>query len=389
MATSEKSWKPASPEDKESVRQQLERLLAHRVFKASPRSLKLLRYIVNNSLEENSDQLKERILGVEVFERDTGYDTSLDPIVRNAAADLRKRIAQYYHERENDGEIRIDLPLGSYLPTFLLPVERHEETQRSTELRIPMPPAAPATHSWKSKSWLVAAAIAILIIATLGWLEIRPQNARDRFWKLHLDSADSVMLFVGGTPSAAICNSETPREAADMVAVASQIIRYLDRKDKTFDLRPTKEANLGNMRTGPVVILGIFDDTWTIRKIQPLRFHFASDSSGSIWIEDATRPSVKEWLVDIRTPNSKQAKDYGIVARFTDDATQRSMIVASGIGEGGAFAAAEFLTGASHVEELVKQAPNDWNQKNIEVVVATQVVDGKAGAPAIAAVHYW
>ena len=53
------------------------------------------------------------------------------------------------------------------------------------------------------------------------------------------------------------------------------------------------------------------------------------------------------------------------MARFIDDATRRPMIVASGIGEGGAFAAAEFLTDASHVEELVKQAPKDWNQKNI------------------------
>jgi hypothetical protein len=143
------------------------------------------------------------------------------------------------------------------------------------------------------------------------------------------------------------------------------------------------------MRTGPVVILSIFDDTWTIRKIQPLRFHFGSDSSGSVWIEDATRPSVKEWLVNIDAPNSKQVKDYGIVARFTDDATQRPMIVASGIGESGVFAAAEFLTNAAHMEELVKRVPKDWNQKNIEVVVATQVVDGKAGAPTIAAVHYW
>jgi hypothetical protein len=203
MATSEKSWKPASPEEKEAVRQQLERFLAHRVFKASPRSLKLLRYIVNNSLEENRDQLKERIVGIEVFERDTGYDTNLDPIVRNAAADLRKRIAQYYHERDHEGEIR------------------------------------------------------------------------------------------------------------------------------------------------------------------------------------------KEWLVNIDAPNSKQVKDYGIVARFTDDATQRPMIVASGIGESGVFAAAEFLTNSAHMEELVKRVPKDWNQKNIEVVVATQVLDGKAGAPTIAAVHYW
>jgi hypothetical protein len=389
MTTSDNNWKLTGPEDKDAVRQQLERLLSHRVFKASPRSLKLLRYIVNSSLEESRDQLKERIVGIEVFERDTGYDTSLDPIVRNAAADLRKRIAQYYHEGEHEGEIRIDLPPGSYVPTFLLPAARQEEIQRSTDPGIPLPPAAPAPRPWKRRLWMVAGATGIFLIATLGWLEFRPQSARDRFWKPLLDSADSVMLFVGGTPSATICNSGTPREAADMVGVAGQIIRYLDRKDKTFDLRPTKEANLGDMRLGPVVILSVFDDSWTIRKIQPLRFHFATDSGSSVWIEDATRPSFKEWLVNIDTPNAKRSRDYGIVARFIDEATRRPLIVASGIGEGGAFAAAEFLTSTSQVEELVKRAPKDWNQKNIEVVVTTQIVDGKAGAPAIAAAHYW
>jgi hypothetical protein len=65
-----------------------------------------------------------------------------------------------------------------------------------------------------------------------------PQSSCDRFWKQHLDSADPLMLLVGGTPSSTICDSGTPRESADMVAVASQVIRYLDRKGKAFDLRP-------------------------------------------------------------------------------------------------------------------------------------------------------
>jgi hypothetical protein len=48
------------------------------------------------------------------------YDTNQDPIVRASAAEIRKRIAQYYHEPGHETELRIELPLGSYVPVFHL-----------------------------------------------------------------------------------------------------------------------------------------------------------------------------------------------------------------------------------------------------------------------------
>jgi hypothetical protein len=133
----------------------------------------------------------------------------------------------------------------------------------------------------------------------------------------------------------------------------------------------------------------LFRCQYSTREIEPLRFHFSADSNGSVWVEDATCPSSREWLVNIETPISKRMKDYGIVARFVDKATLHPLIIASGIGESGAFAAAEVLTSNSQREELLKRLPKDWSKNNLEVVVATQVVDGKAGAPSIAAVHCW
>ena len=78
----------------------------------------LLRYVVNETLEGRGSHLKERALGVEVFSRDPDYDTNADPVVRTSACEVRKRIAQYYHEPGHEDEIRIDLPAGSYVPEF-------------------------------------------------------------------------------------------------------------------------------------------------------------------------------------------------------------------------------------------------------------------------------
>ena len=53
-----------------------------------------------------------------VFHRPPDYDANADPIVRVTAGEIRKRIAQYYHEEDAAGEIQIDLRPGSYVPEF-------------------------------------------------------------------------------------------------------------------------------------------------------------------------------------------------------------------------------------------------------------------------------
>src|SRR6516164_2948355 len=97
-------WNPQTDAEREAVRSQLQRLLNSPLFNQSRRYSTLLRYIVERSLEGEAEMLKERTLGVEVFGREPYYDASGDPVVRTTAAQLRRRIAQYYfgpgHEQE-------------------------------------------------------------------------------------------------------------------------------------------------------------------------------------------------------------------------------------------------------------------------------------------------
>ena len=122
----------ASPEETDAVRAQLERLLHSIHFRNSRRYPTLLRYIVEEALEGRGFQLKERVLGAEVFGRAPDYDTASDPIVRVTVAEIRKRIAQYYHEEAHSSELRIELTPGSYIPEFLhsRELEEHGVTER-------------------------------------------------------------------------------------------------------------------------------------------------------------------------------------------------------------------------------------------------------------------
>ncbi len=102
---------------------QLERVLGSPVFRSSKRYPALLKFIVEQTLDGRADYIKERTIGIEVFGRAPDYDTSSDHVVRTAAGEVRKRLAQYYMEAGRDDEIRIEVPSGSYVAQFRLASE--------------------------------------------------------------------------------------------------------------------------------------------------------------------------------------------------------------------------------------------------------------------------
>lgn len=101
------------------VRAHLETLLSSRVFARSERLSRLLRYLVEKTLEGRADELKEYVLGVEVFDKGPSFDPSTDTIVRVQARRLRQRLEEYYAGEGRREPVRINLSPGSYVPSFL------------------------------------------------------------------------------------------------------------------------------------------------------------------------------------------------------------------------------------------------------------------------------
>src|SRR4051812_21697711 len=88
---------------------ELERIVETRHFRPSRNCTNLLRYVVEQTLNGNAPALKEKTLGVDVFGREPGYNTSEDPVVRTTAGEIRKRLAQYYQEPGCTATVRIEL----------------------------------------------------------------------------------------------------------------------------------------------------------------------------------------------------------------------------------------------------------------------------------------
>ena len=77
------------------------------------------------------------------------------------------------------------------------------------------------------------------------------------------------------------------------------------------------------------------------------------------------------------------------MARYHDKVTDEQVVIAAGIGENGTIVAAELLTNPQYFAHLASRLQGNWAQKNIEVVISTQVIDRLSGAPEVVAIYEW
>jgi len=386
--------------ERDAIHSQMERILANPLFKHSKRYPLLFRYVVEQALEGHASQLKERTLGVEVFGRDPDYDTNLDPVVRVTAGEIRKRIAQYYHEAGHENELRIDLPCGSYVPEFHLsvhPAPRSRFTQSPfTKVRAFL--ASPA----RRVAALVGAAAALTLMVVVWRL---PGSPLERFWGPVWDSQGSALLCIGGAGIAQDASAvpspnnleisvtgQIHREyvAFSDAATFSRLAGLFQARGKPYSMRIGAQTTFADLRGGPVVLVGGFNNWWTMRLLSQLRYSFGRDPATHLeWIEDRQNPLQRDWKVDTTLPYLKLTEDFAIISRVLDPATERMVVVVAGLVQYGTLAAGEFLTNSAYLEELSKRAPRNWRRQNLQAVIATRVIDGHSGPPRLVATYFW
>ena len=105
--------------DRLRVIAQLERILKSAEFSGAHRPSTFLRFIVECSLEQRAEQIKESVIAIEAFKRDASFEPKTDPIVRVEAGRLRDRLESYYAGEGQKDALLIHLPKGGYVPRFM------------------------------------------------------------------------------------------------------------------------------------------------------------------------------------------------------------------------------------------------------------------------------
>jgi adenylate cyclase len=117
---------------KEDIKQALEKIRSSSKFSRSPILSKFLQFIVLNTIDGHTNQIKEYTVGFKVLNKPHTFNPQLDASVRIHAVRLRKLLTEYYQTEGIDATIRIEIPKGRYTPTFSNNTNSHLETSLST-----------------------------------------------------------------------------------------------------------------------------------------------------------------------------------------------------------------------------------------------------------------
>jgi Tol biopolymer transport system component len=148
----------------DTIRAQLDRICAGAEFARSERMVRFLRFVVEQSLQNGTESLRERQIGIDIFDRPHDWDPKLDNVVRSEARRLRNKLDAYAANQSPEDTYRITVPKGGYFAEFieirsLLPATQVANTPVS-ELSSPV----------RSVTWIHAAimlACIAIVAATL------------------------------------------------------------------------------------------------------------------------------------------------------------------------------------------------------------------------------
>jgi hypothetical protein len=434
---------PADGPDKEAVLRELESILNSPFFRTSNRSKQFLAYVVQHTLDGKHEPLKERTIGAKLFQRPAGYATGDDPVVRVQAGGVCRRLEQYHHAALSPSPVRIELPVGSYAPEFRWAspapnaagdAEPAQDVPAASPrpIAVPVPSpeeASPASQNrgrFRPRPTLILAVVLILLpLVAISYRYITMKSPVNQFWSPVLNIPGPVLiclakptvyrpspeLYQRYAKSPGQYNTEWSRLSqppplepnskltwGDMVEytdygvaggdvyAALRMSAALTRMGKESQVRIGNGYSFADLRNSPAIVVGAFNNRWTMQMTSNLHFAFAEENGKQMIREQGSRG--QSWSPKFGA-HGEVTEDFGVVTRLLNSETGNFVVSTAGILADGTQAAAEFVCSSKYLEEALRTVPSDWTKKNLQFVVRTTVTDAIPGPPQVVATYTW
>lgn len=357
---------------------------------------------MEHTLDGHEDRLKERAIGMALFDRPPDSDTGEDASVRVAANEVRKRLAQHYLAAA-PAEVRIELPPGGYHAEFLWtsPIEERGSEGAQPESR--------------KRRWLLAAALALLAAAG-AYLVFRPaplrgETALEKFWGPLLETRHPVLICLAHPlvylladplprlpPASAepappgdpldlrrrgLIESRDPFVGVGDALTTARLAALFAARNKPFQIRIGHDVSFADLRESAAVLVGAYSNRWTLQMNTEYRFAFARYS-----ILDRQQPG-RVWQIENMSPGYRTDEDYLLIFRILTGYSGEPLVMAAGVTHAGTQAAGGLLTNPAALEEALRGAPPDWDRKNLQLVLHCKVVGTTPRPPRVVARHFW
>jgi hypothetical protein len=417
--------------DADEVKGELQNILSSPAFVRSERHSRFLRFICETALKGDGAKLNEYVIAHDVFERGADYSPVEDSVVRRQAHSLRQKLHDYYAAEGSGSSVRIELPVGRYVPVFVRTSQQPPAVVQFTKEAEPESAQLAKPGQWQKKLATVAAAIGLV---ALGWLigSLRQQShvlasidpAVAEIWGPWLsDPSGAVICF--SNPMTAVVKqfsfslpadpqSDTPRIPIT-VEQAAQLREYFGLPiGGHFYIYPAKsQSKMGeslgaatmttmltragvpviatqsrflsweNFRNQNLILLGHDEaNQWLDPILDKLPIRMATtDGEKARRIFDTTAPKNKpvEFYLEKRSGVARVSRDYGLVSMISGVDRRHQLLLINGLNTEGTQSAMEYLCDPKTVRELIVQlrniAPSHKGAWHFQIVLRTEVRD--------------
>ncbi len=411
----------ASRDPRDAVLNEVERIVQSPVLHSSESLCKLLRYLVQKSLEQPGIALKEYQIATEVFGRLDSFDPRLDSTVRVQTGRLRSKLSEYYAAEGAGDEVIIEIPKGSYLValTYREPPERREEPSAKAEASVAAEPARPApSEGWWRNVALLLVGVLSLTLGALVYVVLRGESAAPRsgagrlpaplraFWSPYLQhSEDPLVVFSNasfvGRPETGLryLNPATDSLAKiqDHYTGVGEVLAVHELDRVFFDLaRPLQVKrgqllSLDDLKNNDVIFVGSPSENLVLTEIPgTTEFVFRRAPSGPRKGDLAifnTRPRPGEQESYFAPAEPPVTDDYAVIAFRNGLNASRWELILAGTTTLGTQAAVEYVTHEGSIETLESRIPHWQPGALFEALLHVRVMRGVPVASDLLAVR--
>jgi hypothetical protein len=356
----------------------IERVIASTHFRSSLRLREILLYIAECALRGTPEAATEQQIGVHVFHRPPGYNSSEDSIVRTHARLLRQKLAEYFSTEGSAEPLIVEVPKGHYLPIFRLreSAPRPQPVALSPEvLRVPDVVREPVSRNWRSMPvGVILGALLVLTLAALGFLFFRtvPNAAAKRspvevFWGPFLSGEPPVVIysntrFLGDSktglryaPTGGVPTSEPVVDhytGIGEVAAVYELTRLFDAHRATFILKRSLLVTWDEAKSRNLIFIGSAAENPSLHALPSLTdFTMVATPESAGFVNNHPRPGE---LPLYTRPEHPLAMDFAVIALTPGVEPGKRTLVFSGLTTLGTQAAVEYASQKDTVSELCK-----------------------------------
>jgi hypothetical protein len=365
----------------------VERIAESPHLKASARLCQFLLYVAECAISGTPEDATEQQIGIRVFGRPAGYNSSEDSIVRTHARLLRQKLTAYFAEEGIAEPILVEIPKGHYLPTF----RPREEKVVDAVAAAPLPQTKQIP--WKKIAYAVAAVLLVVGAVVLRpWDRIQIASSPvDIFWRPFLTGESPVVIFSNAlftgdsTNGLRYAKPQDPAQSAQSPVVDTytgigelasvyNLTRLFDAHRATFVLKRSMLVTWDEAQMRNLIFIGSRAENPSLRVLPgatDFTLEATSDSAGFV----NHNPKPGEPAVFSR-PEHPLTDDYAIIALLPGVQQGKRILIFSGLTTFGTQAAVEYAARPDSVSELLKKISVNGEIHPFEALIETRIIGG-------------